>query len=135
MLKKAQKNNRKKKKSISIDDIVPQDHILRDIDKAIDFSFIYDEVKGLYSEDNGRPPVDPVVLFKIVLIQYTFGIRSMRQTIREIEVNMAYRWFLGYDMIEPIPHFTTFGKNYTRRYAESGIFEKIFERIIYFLHN
>jgi transposase len=130
MLKKAGKNNRKKKKSLSIDDIVPQNHILRDIDRAIDFSFIYDEVKGLYSEDNGRPPIDPIVLFKIVLIQYTFGIRSMRQTIKEIEVNMAYRWFLGYDMIEAIPHFTTFGKNYTRRFAGSGIFEKIFERIL-----
>ena len=84
----------------------------------------------MYSEENGRPPIDPVVLFNIVMIQYTFGIRSMRQTIKEIEVNMAYRWFLGYDMIEPIPHFTTFGKNYTRRYAGSGIFERIFERIL-----
>jgi transposase len=130
MLKRSTKDNRKKKKMISIDELVPQSHILRDIEKAIDFSFIYEEVKGLYSEDNGRPSVDPVVLFKIVMIQYTFGIRSMRQTIREIEVNMAYRWFLGYDMIEAIPHFTTFGKNYTRRYEGSGIFEKIFERIL-----
>lgn len=127
--KKRGENHRKKKKTISIDEIIPQEHILRDIDKTIDFSFIYEEVKGLYSEDNGRPPVDPIVLFKIVMIQYIFGIRSMRQTIKEIEVNMAYRWFLGYDMIEAIPHFTTFGKNYTRRYAGSGIFEKIFERI------
>jgi transposase/transcription elongation factor Elf1 len=130
MLKKVRKDNRKRKKTISIDELVPQNHILRDIEKAMDFNFIYEEVKGLYSEDNGRPPVDPVVLFKIVLIQYTFGIRSMRQTIKEIEVNMAYRWFLGYDMIEPVPHFTTFGKNYTRRFAGSGIFERIFERIL-----
>jgi len=130
MLKKGEKNNRKKKKTISIEELVPQKHILRDIEKAIDMSFIYEEVKGLYSADNGRPAVDPVVLFKIVLIQYTFGIRSMRQTIKEIEVNMAYRWYLGYDMIEPVPHFTTFGKNYTRRFAGSGIFEKIFERIL-----
>lgn len=109
---------------------MPENHLLRDIDRAIDFSFIYDEVKELYCEDNGRPSVDPVVLFKIVLIQYTFGIRSMRQTIKEIEVNMAYRWFLGYDMTERVPHFTTFGKNYARRFADSDIFEKIFERIL-----
>jgi IS5 family transposase len=54
----------------------------------------------------------------------------MRQTIKEIEVNMAYRWFLGYDMIEAVPHFTTFGKNYVRRFASTNIFEKIFERIL-----
>ena len=126
--------NRKEKQSqiniVCIEDLVPKDHILRDIDKAIDFNFIYDEVKNLYSADNGRPSVDPVVLFKIVLIQYTFGIRSMRQTIKEIEVNNAYRWFLGYDLLEPIPHFSTFGKNYTRRFASSDIFEKIFEHIL-----
>jgi len=115
---------------ICIDDLVPEDHLLRDIEKAIDFSFIYDLVIGLYSEDNGRPSIDPVILFKIILIQFIFGIRSMRQTIREIQVNMAYRWFLGYGMTDKIPHFTTFGKNYVRRFADSDIFEKIFERIL-----
>lgn len=126
--------NRKEKQSqinmVCIEDLVPKDHILRDIDKAIDFNFIYDEVKDLYSADTGRPSIDPVVLFKIVLIQYTFGIRSMRQTIKEIEVNNAYRWFLGYDLLEPIPHFSTFGKNYSRRFAGTDIFEKIFTYIL-----
>ena len=115
---------------ISIEDLVPKDHMLRDIDMAIKFDFIYDEVKDLYCADNGRPSIDPVVLFKIVLLQYTFGIRSMRQTIREIEVNMAYRWFLGYGMLDKIPHFSTFGKNYVRRFADTNIFEKIFEHIL-----
>ena len=115
---------------VCIEDLVPKDHLLRDIDRAIDFSFIYDYVKDLYCADNGRPSIDPVALFKIVLIQYLLGIRSMRQTIKEIEVNMAYRWFLGYDMLEPIPHFSTFGKNYVRRFADTDIFERIFERIL-----
>lgn len=115
---------------ICIEDLVPENHILRDIDKAIDFNFIYDQVKDLYCKENGRPSIDPVVLFKIVLIQYSFGIRSMRQTIKEIEVNMAYRWFLGYGMLDKTPHFTTFGKNYMRRFANSNIFEKIFEHIL-----
>jgi transposase/transcription elongation factor Elf1 len=126
--------NREKKREqiamVCMEDLAPKDHILREIDRAIDFSFIYDLVRPLYCEDNGRPSVDPVVLFKIVLIQYTFGIKSMRQTIREIAVNMAYRWFLGYGMIEPVPHFSTFGKNYTRRFVKSDVFEKIFERIL-----
>lgn len=130
MLNKYQDESRREIQIISIEDLVPQDHILRDIDRAIDFSFIYDEVAPLYSSDTGRPSVDPVVLFKIVLIQYTFGIRSMRQTIKEIDVNMAYRWFLGYGFTEKIPHFSTFGKNYVRRFADSDIFEKIFERIL-----
>jgi transposase len=115
---------------LCIEDMVPKNHVLRDIDRAISFDFIYDEVKDLYCEDNGRPSIDPVVLFKIILVRYIFGIRSIRQTIKEIEVNMAYRWFLGYGMTERIPHFTTFGKNYERRFADSNIFEKIFEHIL-----
>lgn len=130
MLSKKTEDNRKQVSFLCIDDLVPKDHILRDIDKAIDFSFIYDIVKDLYSQDNGRPSIDPVVLFKIVFIQHLFGIRSMRQTIKEIEVNIAYRWFLGYDLLEPIPHFTTFGKNYVRRFSDSDVFEQIFERIL-----
>jgi len=105
--------------------------IKRYIDRAINFSFIYEEVKGLYSEiEWGKPGIDPVSLFKIVLIQYLFGIRSMRQTIKEIEVNMAYRWFIGYDIGERIPHFSTFGKNYSRRFQGTEVFERIFTRIL-----
>jgi transposase len=110
---------------------VPENHIVRDLDKSIDFSFIYEAVKGLYSEiEWGKPGIDPVCLFKIVLIQYMFGIRSMRQTIKEIEVNMAYRWFIGYDIGEKIPHFSTFGKNYKRRFEGTDVFEKIFAQIL-----
>ncbi|MBP2629028.1 MAG: putative transposase for insertion sequence element [Firmicutes bacterium] len=69
-------------------------------------------------------------LFKIVFIQYIFGIRSLRQTIKEIEVNTAYRWFIGYDIGEAIPHFSTFGKNYSRRFKGTDIFERIFSRIL-----
>jgi len=83
--------NRSQIQMLSVDDLVPNDHILRDTDKAIDFSFIYGLVKDEYCLDNGRPSVDPVVLFKIALIQFTFGIRSMRQTIKEIQVNMWHR--------------------------------------------
>ena len=116
---------------LSIEDLVPKNHILRDIDKAIDFNFIYDEVDGMYSDfDGGRPGIDPVSLFKIVMIQYMFGIRSMRQTIKEIESNYAYRWFIGYDIGESIPHFSTFGKNYSRRFKDTDIFENIFTRIL-----
>lgn len=114
----------------SIDQLVPKDHLVRKIDACIDFSFIYDLVKDLYSTETGRPSIDPVILFKIVLIKYIFGIKSMRQTIAEIETNMAYRWFLGYGFNDKIPHFTTFGKNYVRRFKDTDIFEKIFMHIL-----
>ena len=130
MLNEKSEDNRKQISFCCMDDLVPKDHILRKIEKAIDFSFIYDLVKDKYSEDTGRPSIDPVVLFKIVFIQYLFGIRSMRQTIKGIEVNAAYRWFLGYDWNDPVPHFTTFGKNYSRRFEGADIFEQIFARIL-----
>lgn len=130
MLHKKTNDNRKQVTSLCIDELVPKNHILRDIDKAIDFSFIYELVEDKYTTKIGRPSIDPVVLFKIVFIQHIFGIRSMRQTIKEIEVNVAYRWFLKYDLLEPIPHFSTFGKNYSRRFAGTDIFEQIFEKIL-----
>ena len=131
MYQKKDKNVLSEIKFVCIEDLVPEDHILREIEKSVDFDFIYDEVKGLYSEiDWGKPGIDPVSLFKIVFIQYLFGIRSMRQTIREIQVNMAYRWFIGYDIGEKIPHFSTFGKNYTRRFQGTDVFERIFTHIL-----
>ena len=115
---------------VSMDEMVPQNHLLRKIDKALDWSFIYDLVEDKYSPDRGRPSLDPVMLIKIPLIQYLYGIRSMRQTIREIEVNVAYRWFLGIDVYDPVPHFTTFGKNYSRRFKDTDLFEQIFKHIL-----
>ena len=115
---------------ISLDDMVPKDHLLRKIETAFNFDFIYDLVQELYSLV-GKESIDPVVLFKICFIQYLYGIRSMRRTIEEIETNMAYRWFLGYGINEKIPHFSTFGKNYTRRFEGTKIFESIFNKIIF----
>ena len=126
-------NSDKKREQIimfCMDDMVPKDHLLRKIDKAIDWNFIYDLVSEKYSPDQGRPSMDPVMLIKIPFIQYLYGIRSMRQTIKEIEVNVAYRWFLGLDMLDTVPHFTTFGKNYTRRFKDTDLFEQIFKKIL-----
>ena len=130
MLHEEPKKKREQFSVVCIEDLVPQNHLLRKIERVIDWSFIYDLVKEKYSPDFGRPSVDPVILIKIVLIQYLYGIRSMRQTIREIEVNLAYRWFLGLDMYEKVPHFSTFGKNYTRRFKGTDLFEQIFSKIL-----
>ena len=131
MYERKNRDHQKQLKILSLEDLVPQDHILRVIDQSMDFSFIYDLVKDLYSqEDWGKPGIDPVSLFKIVFLQHLFGIRSMRQTIKEIEVNMAYRWFIGYDIGEDIPHFSTFSKNYSRRFKDTDVFEQIFMHIL-----
>ena len=130
MITKNQDQNRHQIQMFCMDDLVPQDHLLRLIDRAIDWSFIYDLVQEKYSPDFGRPGIDPVVLIKIPFIQYRYGIRSMSQTIKEIEVNVAYRWFLGLELQDPVPHFSTFGKNYTRRFKDTDLFEQIFARIL-----
>ena len=122
--------NRDQIQMLCMDDLVPEDHLLRLVDAAIDWSFIYDLVEEKYCPDNGRPSMDPVTLIKIPFIQYLFGIRSMRQTIKEIEVNAAYRWFLGISFLDKVPHFTTFGKNYTRRFKDTDLFEQIFSHIL-----
>ncbi len=130
MMSKETEKKREQVHIMSMDEMVPQDHLLRNVEKAIDFSFIYDLVKEKYSEDKGRPSLDPVMLIKIVIIQYLYGIKSMRQTIKEIEVNVAYRWFLGLTMYDAVPHFSTFGKNYTRRFKGTDLFEQIFTKIL-----
>ena len=130
MMTQENEKTRKQLQIVSIYDLVPQDHLLRIIDKAIDWTFIYDLVKDKYSSEIGRPSIDPVMLIKIPLIQYLYGIKSMRQTIKEIEVNMAYRWFLGLEFYDSVPHFSTFGKNYSRRFKDTDLFEQIFQHIL-----
>ena len=114
----------------TMEELVPKDSIFRKIDKYIDFTFIYEEVKGLYCENNGRPSIDPVVLFKLVFIQAIDGIKSMRQTCKKIKVDAEYRWFLGIPFGKETPHFSTFSKNYERRFQDNDIFEKIFINIV-----
>ena len=114
----------------TMEEIVPKDSLFRKIDSYIDFTFIYDEVKDLYCEDNGRPSIDPIVLFKLVFIQALDGIKSMRKTCEKIKVDAEYRWFLGIPFGTDTPHFSTFSKNYERRFEGTDIFENIFINIV-----
>ena len=123
------RENRDRLEIFSIEGFVPADHLLRKIDSAVDFSHIYDIVEDLYCADNGRPSIDPVVIFKMVLIQHLYGLPSLRRTVEEIKMNVAYRWFLGYLMNEQIPHFSTVSYNFKHRYTEKTI-EEIFYWIL-----
>lgn len=115
---------------VYIENLVPQDHILRKLDKYIDFSFIRELTKDLYCHDNGRPAVDPIVLFKMLFIGYLFGIRSERQLVRDIEVNIAYRWFLGFSLTDKIPDHSTISQNRRRRFKGTDIAQQIFDNIV-----
>lgn len=115
---------------VSIDELVPGDHLLRKIERAVDFSFIRERVESLYCADNGRPAIDPVVLFKMLFIGYLFGIRSERQLARDIDVNVAYRWFLGLTLKDKVPDSSTLSQNRRRRFSESTIYQDIFDEIV-----
>ena len=128
-----EKDGRKEVIMIDIESLVPREHLLRKIEKAMDYKWLYERLNPYYSREMGRPSTDPVVLIKMVLIQHLFGIPSLRQTAREIEVNVAYRWFLGLNLVEKIPHFATVSYAFCKRFPEelaSEIFEHILNRAI-----
>lgn len=113
---------------VTLEKLVPQDHIIRKIDEALNLEFLYRETERYYSHE-GKPSIDPVVLFKIYIIGYFFGISSERQLFRDIQVNLAYRWYLGYDIDEDIPNHSIMTKSRYRFPRE--VFEHLFKRIIH----
>ncbi|RNB62739.1 IS1182 family transposase [Brevibacillus centrosporus] len=115
---------------VSIEQLVPQDHMLRKIDKYIDFSFILEKVRPYYCEDNGRPAIDPLVLFKMIFLGYFYGIRSERRLEQEIQTNVAYRWFLGLGLTDRVPDHSTISLNRRVRFKDSTIFQDIFDEIV-----
>lgn len=115
---------------VCIDELVPDDHLLRKIEKVIDFSFIHDLVKDLYCADNGRPALDPTLLFKLLFLGYLYGVRSERQLIREVQVNVAYRWFLGLNLTDKVPDASTLSQNRRRRFNDSDVYQRIFDEVV-----
>jgi len=115
---------------VTLEELVPPDHLLRKIARVIDFSFIHPLTAPLYCADNGRPPLDPTLMFKALFLGYLFGIRSERQLMREIQVNVAYRWFLGLKLTDPVFDASTLSQNRRRRYDDTQIVQEIFDRIV-----
>jgi len=116
-------------KILDIEALMPVGHLLRKIEEEVEWEKIYGMTERYYSEETGRPSVDPVVLVKLALLQHIYGIRSMRQTVRETEVNIAYRWFLHYNLDTRIPHFATVSYAFARRFP-SEVFSEIFAWIL-----
>lgn len=114
---------------VGIESLVPKEHLLRKIDSAVDFSHLYEMVEPLYCEDNGRPSIDPVVLFKMVLLQHLYGLPSLRRTAEEVSGSIYYRWFLGYTLQEETPHFSTISYNFRHRFTAETV-DQIFVWIL-----
>ena len=123
------RDSRKAPVIVDIDALVRKDHLLRKIEKVMDYEWLYERLEPYYCHDNGRPGTDPVVLIKMVLIQHLFGIPSLRQTYRDIQVNVAYRWFLGYSLLDEIPHFATVSYAFCKRFPPE-LSEEIFAHIL-----
>jgi len=112
---------------IDLNTFVPSNHILRQINEKIDFSFIYNKMEKYYSK-LGRKSLDPVLLFKMLLIGYLFNVDSERELEQEVTLNIAYRWFLGLDLSDP--DHSTFSQNRRRRFKNSTVMQEIFDHII-----
>ncbi len=115
---------------VTLEELVPNNHLVRKVDAAIDFNFIRDEIAHLYCHDNGHPAIDPVVLFTMMLLGYLFGVTSERRLVQEIQVNVAYRWFLRIGLTDKVPDASTLSQNRIRRVNGTDIFQRIFDNIV-----
>ena len=112
-----------------LEDQIPENHLLRLIDKHISFEFVRERLRNSYS-DTGRPSIDPELLLRILLIGYLYGITSERKLVEELRMHLAWRWFTGLGFDQEIPHHSTFSKNRHGRFQESKLFEQLFEQIV-----
>ena len=113
--------------NINLDCLVPENHLLKRIQKLISFDFVRDITKSYYSH-TGKPSIDPTVLIKMLLVGYLFDIRSERKLVEDISLNLAYRWYIGYDLDEEVPNHSVFSK--ARARFGKKLFVDIFEKIL-----
>jgi transposase len=112
-----------------LDEAVPEDHLVRKIGPLLDLSWVYAELSPYYS-DVGRPSIDPELMIRMLIIGYVFAIRSERQICREVQVNLAYRWFCELGLEDAIPDHSAFSRARNERFRESDIFRRVFERVV-----
>ena len=103
---------------VTMESLMPEKHFLRDLDRLVDFNFVYDKVKDLYS-NTGRRSVDTVVIVKMMLLGYLYGVDSERRLEQEVQVNIAYRWFFGLDLEDTVPDHSTFSQLRRRKYNDT----------------
>ena len=114
---------------LDLSELIPENHLLRKINQIISFDFIYPIVAPYYPS-NGRPSVDSVSMFKMLLVGYLYGIKSERRLVQEVQLNIAYRWFYWFELADKIPDHSTFSKTRLRKWNESQLFQQVFWEII-----
>lgn len=114
---------------LDLSKLIPNNHLLRKISQVVSFDFIY-EILEPYYPSNGRPSIDPVSMFKMLLVGYLYGIKSERRLVQEIQLNIAYRWFCGFELEDKIPEHSTFSKTRLRKWNESKLFHQVFLEIV-----
>jgi transposase len=112
-----------------LEDHVPENHLLRLIDRHVSFEFVRAKLKDSYS-DTGRPSIDPELLLRMLLVGYLYGVTSERKLVEELRMHLAWRWFTGLGFDQEIPHHSTFSKNRHGRFQESNLFRELFEEIV-----
>jgi len=115
--------------SFRLDEVVPGDHLVRQIAAVLDLSWVYSELEPFYPK-LGRPSIDPVLMIRMLVVGYVFAIRSERGLCREVQVNLAYRWFCGLSIEDKIPDHSAFSRARQERFRDSDIFRRVFERVV-----
>jgi transposase len=111
-----------------LETLIPEDHPLKRLNRVLDLAFVHETVREKYCQDNGRPSIDPEVVIRLFLIQAMSGIVHVRELMRQVQVNLAYRWFIGYELDEKLPDHSTLSKALDRFGDE--VFNRLFERSI-----
>src|SRR5271163_705589 len=112
-----------------LDEVVPDDHLVREIAAVLDLSWVHAELTSYYPKI-GRPSIDPVLMIRMLIVGYVFAIRSERALCREVQVNLAYRWFCGLGIEDKVPDHSVFSRARNERFRDHDIFRHMFERVV-----
>ena len=115
---------------VTIEDLMPREHFLRKLEAALDLSFVYEETAPLYSKKYGRPPIDPVVIVKYLLVGFLYGIPSEREIERRVQTDIALRWYLGLDLFDRVPDHSTVSQLRRRKPSFRKVFRRLFEEVV-----
>jgi transposase len=115
--------------SFNLEEVIPDDHLVRALARILDLSWVRPELAPHYSPI-GRPSIDPVLMIRMLIIGYVFAIRSERLLCREVQLNLAYRWFCGLGIEDNIPDHSAFSRARNERFHDSDIFRRVFERVV-----
>ena len=115
--------------TFSMEDHVPEDHLLRGIHQFLDLSSFRQHLEPFYSPI-GRPSIDPELMIRMLIVGYCLGIRSERRLCEEVHLNLAYRWFCRLGLEDPVPNHSTFSKNRHGRFRDSEAFRQLFESVL-----